>query len=630
MELILYPIILPLLAGLICLIMRSKGIKEGISVGASIITFIISIKIFKMKGLSFVKEWFDYGINFDLRVDSLSAFILVAICLFGVLIILYSLKFMQGKSRLNEYYAYILWTIGGACGVVLANDLIILAVFWGFLAITLYLLIGIAGPQASFAAKKTLVIIGGADAFILLGIAIIWYLTSSFQMDTMRIPINGIWSTLAFLSLAIGAFAKAGAMPLHTWIPDCAEKAPIPVTAFLPASLDKLLGIYLLARIAMNLFIMNKAMGTVLLAVGAITVIAAVMMAMVQHDLKKLLSYHAVSQVGYMVLGIGTGNPVGIAGGIFHMLNHAIYKGCLFLCGGGVEHKTGTTDLDKLGGLAKIMPITFITCLIAALSISGVPPFNGFFSKWMVYQGIINLGKDGDRLWVIWLVAAVFGSALTLASFMKLIHGVFLGQRSKAIRQKRYNEIHWTMWLPMVVLAGLCIVFGVFAYAVPLKNFIFPTVDGVSFPGLWAPGLVTLLIILGLAIGLIIYILGKVRFYREDKNYVGGEVIPEEARLSGVDFYDTIKELGFLKGIYKQAEKKLFDIYHLGASLVISITKKKEAKKVFERNVDIYEQIRNISLLFSNGLKKIHTGILSTYLFWVLVGIIVLLLLLVR
>ena len=112
-----------------------------------------------------------------------------------------------------------------------------------------------------------------------------------------------------------------------------------------------------------------------------------------------------------MVLGIGTGNPIGIAGALFHMLNNAIYKSCLFLTGGSVQHKTGTTNLDKLGGLAKLMPITFTACLIAALSISGVPPFNGFVSKWMIYQGIVELGREGSKLWVIWLAAAMFGSA---------------------------------------------------------------------------------------------------------------------------------------------------------------------------------------------------------------------------
>lgn len=180
---------------------------------------------------------------------------------------------------------------------------------------------------------------------------------------------------------------------------------------------------------------MNQAMNTVLMITGSITIVAAVMMALIQHDLKKLLGYHAVSQVGYMVLGIGTGNPLGIAGGLFHMVNNAIYKSCLFLSGGAVEKRTGTTNLEKLGGFAKIMPISFVTFLIASLAISGVPPLNGFASKWLIYQGIIETVRNGGYLWVLWLVAAMFGSALTLASFMKLTHAVFLGQPSKAVNR---------------------------------------------------------------------------------------------------------------------------------------------------------------------------------------------------
>ena len=134
----------------------------------------------------------------------------------------------------------------------------------------------------------------------------------------------------------------------------------------------------------MNLFTISRPMSIFLMAIGSFTIVAAVMMALIQHDLKRLLGYHAVSQAGYMVLGIGTGSIIGIAGGLFHMLNNAIYKHGLFLSGGAVEKKVGTTDLGRLGGLSRFMPISFVTCLIASLAISGVPPFNGFFSKWMI------------------------------------------------------------------------------------------------------------------------------------------------------------------------------------------------------------------------------------------------------
>ena len=210
-------------------------------------------------------------------------------------------------------------------------------------------------PAAAASAKKALIIIGGTDALMIFGIGLIWRLTGSFTMGGVSIALNGALPCIAYTSLAIASFAKAGAVPFHSWLPDVAEHGPASVTAYLPASLDKLLGIYLLARISLNLFVMNGISNTMLLVVGAITIIFAVAIALVQHDFKRLLGYHAVSQVGYMILGIGTANPVGIAGGLFHMLNNALYKSCLFLGAGAVEKRTGTSDLSDLGGLSKYM-----------------------------------------------------------------------------------------------------------------------------------------------------------------------------------------------------------------------------------------------------------------------------------
>lgn len=536
------------------------------------------------------------------RVDALSGFVSIFVGLFGILTIIYSIGFMKGRGRLFQYYAYIVLTTVISIGAVLSNNLILFITLWGILAITLFLLINFGERNAQEAAKKSLIIVGGSDAVMLIGIAIIWKLTHTFQMDAISISLNSTPAILAFVTLAIGAFAKAGAMPVHTWIPSSAEVAPLPVMAFLPASLDKLLGIYFLGRLSLDLFVlkMGSSMSIFLLIIGAVTIIAAVMMALIQHNLKKLLSYHAVSQVGYMVLGIGTANPIGIAGGLFHMLNHAIYKSCLFLCGGSVEHRARTSDLYKLGGLAHFMPITFVTCLIASLSISGVPPFNGFVSKWMVYQGIIELGKSGDKLWIIWLVAAMFGSALTLASFMKLIHATFLGQRSEEISNKPVSEVGFTMWLPMVILAGFCVIFGVFAYKIPLKLFIGPSVGGaIPFSGTWSSSLATGLILMGIAIGFIIYLIGNIKGVREDEPFVGGADVAKykEMRVSGVEFYETIKSMPFLKWIYKKAEDKFFDIYDQGSRL---------------------------TLFFTKMLKKIHNGILPSYLGWCLLGMIIL------
>jgi NADH:ubiquinone oxidoreductase subunit 5 (subunit L)/multisubunit Na+/H+ antiporter MnhA subunit len=532
-------------------------------------------------------------------IDNLSIFVAIFVAFFSLLILIYSIGFMPKKKGLFSYYLYMFLTLAASLGAVFANNLILFMVFWGFLGMLLYLLIEFGEKKhTSATAKKAFILIGGTDAFMLLGLAFIWKLTGTFDMDKLSIGLDNRLAVFAYLCLAVGAFAKAGAMPFHTWVPDAAEDAPTPVTAFLPASLDKLLGIYFLARISLNVFRMDSGMNTFLMVVGSVTIIAAIMMALIQNDLQRLLGYSTVSQVGYMILGIGTGNPIGIAGSLFHMLNNAIYKSCLFLCGGVVEKKTGTTDLAKLGGLAKAMPVTFIAFLIASFSISGVPPFNGFASKWMIYQGIIESGKSGNNLWILWLIAAMVGSALTLASFMKLIHAVFLGQPSKETAAQKKQEAGPAMLLPVVVLAFFCVLFGVFAYQIPLKLFIGPALnlnDGFSFSGIWQASLATALILMGLGIGLLIYYLGTAARVRESETFIGGENIKlhPDMRVSGTAFYNTIEEYGILRLIYSLAKKKVFDVYEVGTRLTFG---------------------------FNRALRAIHNGVLPTYLSWCLLG----------
>jgi NADH:ubiquinone oxidoreductase subunit 5 (subunit L)/multisubunit Na+/H+ antiporter MnhA subunit len=347
-----------------------------------------------------------------------------------------------------------------------------------------------------------------------------------------------------------------------------------------------------------------------LLMIGGGTVLFAVMMALVQHDLKRLLSYHAVSQVGYMVLGIGAGTAIGLAGSLFHMLNNAIYKSCLFLAAGAVQKQTGTTNLDKLGGLARCMPVTFGACTIAALSISGIPPFNGFSSKWLVYQGLVEAGKNGGFIWVLCLAAAMLGSALTLASFVKVLHATFLCKPSPALARKKIREVAPSMWLPMVVLASLCILFGVFPFTIPLGTFIYPAVGSVVPTGAWLADSATAMMLIAFAIGLIVYRLTTGGRPRTCETYIGGEIMdetyisgekpgtPAHVTVTGVDFYSTIENMFVLKNIYALARKKVFDVY------------------------DVFT---NILFYFVEALRTAHSGRLPTYLTWLLAGFLILL-----
>jgi len=273
----------------------------------------------------------------------------------------------------------------------------------------------------------------------------------------------------------------------------------------------------------------------------------------------------------------------------------------LFLCGGAVEQASGTPELDELGGLGKKMPITFVTCLIAALSISGIPPFNGFVSKWMVYQGVIQMGTtqvDGAaRLWPIWLTCAMFGSALTLASFVKLIHSMFLSRLPNDL--KGVKEISPVMWLPMVILAFLCVFFGIF-YHVPLKMFIYPALGIEPQLSTWQSGLATILILIGIGLGLLILLIGLLaRKARIVPTWTCGEVQPNEQMIiPGTHFYKTVSEMGGLKQLYTGQEKGYFDPY---------------------------DQSGRVGLALTGILRWLHSGILPMYMTWVTLGLLIVL-----
>ncbi|KKK90794.1 hypothetical protein LCGC14_2719430, partial [marine sediment metagenome] len=370
-------IFLPLIAGFVMLFLpnRTRPLSRAATIVISILTCIWAVQIFRLEGLTYtwsILQIDNLKLDLLLTTTALSRFILLFAMGFGLLIILYSLKAMVGVKRPNEFYGSVLLTIGGTAGILLSNHLLFLLIFWEIVTVSLYILITTGGRNSNFAATKSFAMIGASDGAFLLGIAMVWALSGTFVISEISLGTGTALPIAAFLLLMLAAITKAGAMPLHTWLPTSGEYAPASVMALLPAAIDKLLGIYLLVVIVKQLFILNSAALSIIMAIiGSVTIIIAAMVALVQNNLKKMLAYSAISQVGYMILGIATGTAVGFAGAVFHMLNNAIYKCCLFLCGGAVEDATGTAELDKLGGLGKKMPLTFAACLIASLSISG-------------------------------------------------------------------------------------------------------------------------------------------------------------------------------------------------------------------------------------------------------------------
>jgi len=631
MHPLLLTLLIPVLAGLLAfIVVRLRN--EFCFIGA-IGTLYYAIRLFLRSRHDVIEYTFGRlgALPLGFRLDAMSGFLLLFVAFFCVLVVTFSFRYMRGRDGTRGYYLYLLLALACANGVLLAANLVVLLFFWGALLVIVYGLLLVGRNGSAKVAAKTLVVVGLSDFALLLGLALL--LSRGTWVDiapAMPLPLGDPRLTLAFLLVAAGALGKAGSMPFHTWIPAAGETAPATVMAYIPASLDKLLGIYLLVRLSVYMFDVGTSLvvRNVLMAIGALTILGAVMMALVQKRMMRLLSFHAVSQVGYMVLGIGTGTPIGIAGGLFHMLNHSVYKAGLFLSSGSVEHWAKTDEIDELGGLARRMPLTFVSFLVAALAIAGVPPLNGFASKWMVYQGVVELARQGNVLYPIFLVAAMLGSVLTLASFLKLVHSVFLGQRPAALAKAR--EAGFAMWLPPLLLACLCVAFGIFAYPLPLRLFIYPSLPLLVEPiGVWQPVLATLLILASLVIGVLVYFLGTARRTTEVRSFVGGELIADddESRVPGTAFYTPVKHLPILSDLLRFGELGAFDLYNwiVAAGRAVAFVARRLVHDVIDSLVTAAGGlVRRVGV----GLSWLQNGNLPLYVAWVFIGAMVFLLVL--
>ncbi len=606
-------ILLPVVAGMLLFLIPGRIASGIISLIITVVFTWFAVKLFAAPDKLFhlLSGFGDSGITASfahltgkfsqLNINPLSRLIMLFLAVLAPLINLYSLYKEKNEAFPSNFYAWFLITLGCSAGTILADNLLLFLFFWGVLGYTLFMLISQHDEDSSDAAKKTLIMVGSSDAIMIIGIGLIWNIAGTLNISELSLATNSGAAITSFILLAVGAFTKAGAFPFHTWIINFTKKAHGISSAFMPASFDKLIGIYFLTLLCSRIFILGEWLTFILLLIGVMTIIFAVMMALVQHNYKKLLGYHAVSQVGYMVVGISLGSPLGIAAGLFHMFNNAVYKGGLFLTATSVERKTGTAELDKTGGLARAMPVTFTTALIFALSISGIPPLNGFASKWMIYQGIIDFGNQAgiaSELWIVWLALAVFGSALTLASFIKFIAGIFLGSR-KEIYDK-VKEIAVVQWIPVAMLAVICIWFGAFSTKYIVKELFMPVSGEFSFTGIWDSSLLAWLVLASVAIGLLIYWLGSFKKMRRADSFVGGEKVGDHHDYPVTGFYTTLTTAPVLSTVYSWAERKYFDLYDLFKWVVLGLS------KVF---------------------SFFHTGVLNRYAFWIYGGFVILLIL---
>lgn len=417
------------------------------------------------------------GINMVL--DGLSSLMLLTISVVGSAAMLFSARYMEQYTAKAKYLSLFMLMLAGMNGVVLSGDIFNLFVFLEIASIASYALVGFGCEHEQLEASFKYTVLGSiASLFILFGIGLVYGNTGTLNMAYISqvIQARGLNHGLTFaLALFITGFGlKAALVPFHAWLPDAHPAAPAPISAMLSGVLIKALGVYAMARLLFNVFGISETISWVLIALGVLSMVIGVFLAVGQWDFKRLLAYHSISQMGYIVLGIGLGAlllvrdgnvfwaALAILGGLFHLVNHAVFKSLLFLTSGSIEMSTGTRQLKQLGGLSSVMPMTRANCAVASAAIAGVPPFNGFWSKLILVIAAVRAGFYGLA------AITVIVSLVTLISFLKVHRYIFLGELPDNLRQSRENK--GTMFVAMAALALLCITMGALVLVPSLRE----------------------------------------------------------------------------------------------------------------------------------------------------------------
>jgi len=487
-------IAIPLVTAFLLPVFGRKG-KAVATVLANLVTISLLVLACASIGQSCVYEIGEWSIplGINLVLDGLSCLLLLAISVVSAAAMLFSARYMEQYTAKAKYLSLFLLMVAGMNGVVLSGDIFNLFVFLEIASIASYALVGFGCEHEELEASFKYMVLGTiASIFILFAVALVYGNTGSLNMAyiSKAIASRGLNVGLTFaLSLFIAGFGlKAALVPFHAWLPDAHPSAPAPISAMLSGVLIKTLGIYALVRIIFNVFGVSVSVSWVLITLGVLSMLVGVFLAVGQWDLKRLLAYHSISQMGYVVLGIGIGALIlarsgniawaslAILGGLFHLLNHAVFKSLLFLTSGSLQMSTGTRQLKQMGGLAEKMPFTRTTCTIASASIAGIPPFNGFWSKL-----IIVFAAAQAQLWILAAVTVIV-SLVTLISFLKVQRYVFLGELPENLQQTKENK--GSMLVAMAFLACLCVLMGLLVLVPSLRASILDPAVKVLIDGL--------------------------------------------------------------------------------------------------------------------------------------------------
>jgi len=425
-------------------------------------------------------------------MDGFTAIVVCIINLIGFLSAFYSISYIKRYTGGNYFYALFCLMIAGMNGVVLSGDLFNIFVFLEISVISSYALVAFGVEKNELEASFKYQVLGTLASFLILfGIGFIYWKTKTLNIADIKEVFNAGYDKSYYLFVQIlilsGFGLKAAIIPFHAWLPDAHSSAPSPISAMLSGVLIKAVGIYVIIRLFFNMFEISEAMSLLITTLGTLSMVIGVFLAIGQWDIKRLLAYHSISQMGYVVLSVGMGMilvsrgikpeiaALAIGGGIFHLINHAAFKSLLFLNAGAIEYTIGTRDLKEMGGLAKSMPATAATSFVASMSISGIPPFNGFFSKL-----IIIIAAVMAKFYLL-AALAVIVSIITLASFLKFQRYAFFNKSDdKKIRS--IKEVPFPMVFSMVILSIICLILSLLVIPDIRDAILTPAIDILTDP----------------------------------------------------------------------------------------------------------------------------------------------------
>jgi hydrogenase-4 component F len=482
---ILYLFIIPAVAGIAIFLFgkRSPLLREGIAVFGSAITFLLSLHIVMSTTRGEVLSLFED----ELRMDALGGLVAGLVAFIGFIAVIYSIPYMRKEvkkgvvpwERLRAYYGWIMLFISSMLLATTTNNIIMLWVIIEATTLASVILVAFYwNRNALEAGYKYAMLLTVGITFALFGCILLYSGASPYipsGVNPLKITeiakISGkIPKSVVLLSLALllaGFGTKSGIIPFHTWLPDAHAEAPTPVSALLSGVMIKV-GVYALIRTVTVFYpVYPETIKLFIVVLGILTMLVGIFMALMQDDLKRLLAYSSVSQMGYIVAGLGVGTYLGIYGGLFHLLNHTLFKALLFLCVGAISSVAGTRLIHRLGGLGKKMPMTALCFFVGAFAIGGLPLFNGFTSKLTIFLACAKAGM----LWAT--VLAILTSLLTLFCLLHAAYRVFMGKGMGATNpaNEEIKEVSALMWGAMLVLALLCFIIGVYPQIVfPVLN----------------------------------------------------------------------------------------------------------------------------------------------------------------